>query len=302
MDGLKIFTEEIGEVESLPRDKVLDHLTQCAPDLKTEYLEHIIHRWSDKLPQFHNTLVLIYKEQIETKLETYVTSLKGRPRAKAGEEPDGLGFLRSKLLNFLQSSMHYKPENLISKFPANDLFEERALLLGRLGKHEVALAIYAHILKDPKMAEDYCKRIYDPENEENKEVYLHLIRVYLHPPSLKSLGINLPDKQSEDTEPTRDIITAMSILASYHEKIDTAKVMGMLPDDTKIQDIRSFLTTVLEENLVVKRRVHISRSLLLAEHLQVQKTRIKECSPHFTIDDQTLCTYCKKKLGTRFVH
>jgi hypothetical protein len=38
MDGLKIFTEEIGEVESLPRDKVLDHLTQCAPDLKTEYL------------------------------------------------------------------------------------------------------------------------------------------------------------------------------------------------------------------------------------------------------------------------
>jgi hypothetical protein len=225
MDGLKIFTEEIGEVESLPRDKVLDHLTQCAPDLKTEYLEHIIHRWSDKLPQFHNTLVLIYKEQIETKLETYVTSLKGRPRAKAGEEPDGLGFLRSKLLNFLQSSMHYKPENLISKFPANDLFEERALLLGRLGKHEVALAIYAHILKDPKMAEDYCKRIYDPENEENKEVYLHLIRVYLHPPSLKSLGINLPDKQSEDTEPTRDIITAMSILASYHEKIDTAKVI-----------------------------------------------------------------------------
>lgn len=51
-----------------------------------------------------------------------------------------------------------------------DLFEERALLLGRLGRHDVALAMYAHILRDPKMAEDYCRKMYDPEKEENKEV------------------------------------------------------------------------------------------------------------------------------------
>ena len=127
----------------------------------------------------------------------------GRPRAKAGEEPDELGLLRSKLLNFLQSSQYYEPEALISNFPPDgeqyhvkfksnhvtfmcllyymvllilcrilfiDLFEERALLLGHLGQHDVALAIYAHVLHDPKLAEDYCHRIYDPENEENKEV------------------------------------------------------------------------------------------------------------------------------------
>ena len=35
-----------------------------------------------------------------------------------------------------------------------DLFEERALLLSRLGRHELALAIYAHVLKDPGMAEE----------------------------------------------------------------------------------------------------------------------------------------------------
>ena len=29
-------------------------------------------------------------------------------------------------------------------------FEERALLLSRLGRHEVALAIYAHVLKNQK--------------------------------------------------------------------------------------------------------------------------------------------------------
>ena len=42
----------------------------------------------------------------------------------------------------------------------SDLFEERALLLCRLGRHEVALAIYAHVMKEPEMAEElvqqYC--------------------------------------------------------------------------------------------------------------------------------------------------
>ena len=51
-----------------------------------------------------------------------------------------------------------------------DLFEEKALLLGRLGRHDVALALYAHVLKDPKMAEEYCRRTYDPE--ENREVHV----------------------------------------------------------------------------------------------------------------------------------
>lgn len=39
-------------------------------------------------------------------------------------------------------------------FPTG-LLEERALLLGRMGKHEQALFIYVHILKDTKMAEEY---------------------------------------------------------------------------------------------------------------------------------------------------
>ena len=47
------------------------------------------------------------------------------------------------------------------------------------------------------------------------------------------------------------------------------QVMGMLPPDTPIQDIRNFLTTVLEENMIHKRKNHVLRCLLLTEHLQV---------------------------------
>ena len=45
----------------------------------------------------------------------------GRPRAKAGSEPGELGFMRSKLLNFLESSKYYRPEDLISKFPESGM-------------------------------------------------------------------------------------------------------------------------------------------------------------------------------------
>jgi len=33
-------------------------------------------------------------------------------------------------------------------------YHERALLLGRVGRHEEALAIYIHILHDAKLAEE----------------------------------------------------------------------------------------------------------------------------------------------------
>ena len=44
--------------------------------------------------------------------------------------------------------------------------------------------------------------------------------MYLYPPSLVELGI----KEQGHPQPVRDINTAMSVLAAYHDKIDTAKV------------------------------------------------------------------------------
>lgn len=49
----------------------------------------------------------------------------------------------------------YNPSHKLRSLSSfSDLFEERALLLSRLGRHEVALAIYAHVLKEPEMAEE----------------------------------------------------------------------------------------------------------------------------------------------------
>ena len=49
-------------------------------------------------------------------------------------------------------------------------FEERAILLGRLGRHEQALTIYVHILRDPDKALEYCRQHYSSERPADSRV------------------------------------------------------------------------------------------------------------------------------------
>lgn len=63
-DGLKIFTEDIQEVENLPRAEVLDHILKNHKGLAIPYLEHVINVWDEKRPMFHNILIKQYREGI----------------------------------------------------------------------------------------------------------------------------------------------------------------------------------------------------------------------------------------------
>lgn len=63
-DGLKIFTEDIHEVENLPRPEVLDYLLKNHMSLSVPYLEHIINVWDETKPMFHNYLIKQYRNGI----------------------------------------------------------------------------------------------------------------------------------------------------------------------------------------------------------------------------------------------
>ena len=58
-----------------------------------------------------------------------------------------------------------------------DLYEERALILSKLGEHEKALTIYAHRLGDIQMAQEYCERLYNSADPATRHVYLDLLKV-----------------------------------------------------------------------------------------------------------------------------
>lgn len=90
--------------------------------------------------------------------------------------------IRSQLLEFLNKSNKYTPEKVLKQFPTNDLIEERAIILGKLAKHEHVLAIYIQILGDIGKAVEYCENVYKLDNK-NTDIYVLLIRTLLIPPT-----------------------------------------------------------------------------------------------------------------------
>lgn len=71
------------EVETLPRDKVLNFLTEGFRDLAIPYLEHIIYMWDEKGPAFHNVLIQLYLEKVQTLMKEYLNSLpEGKSKRK----------------------------------------------------------------------------------------------------------------------------------------------------------------------------------------------------------------------------
>lgn len=293
-DGLKIFTEDLTEVETLPRDQVLNFLKEGFKELAIPYLEHIVHMWDETRPEFHNVLIQLYLEKVQALMKAYLNTLpEGVPAVAAGKEKGELGEFRNKLLSFLDVSSSYEPERLISDFPFDGLLEERALLLGRMGKHEQALFIYVHILKDTRMAEEYCHGHYDPATNGNKDVYLSLLRMYLSPPDVHFLG---PIKM-ELCEPQANLQAALNVLQLHHSKLNTTKAINLLPANTQIREIQVFLESVLEEKAGRKRFDQVLKSLLQAEFLRVQEERIFHQQVKCVITDEKTCRVCKKKIG-----
>ncbi|KAJ8340928.1 hypothetical protein SKAU_G00332190 [Synaphobranchus kaupii] len=264
-DGLKIFTEDLTEVETLPRDKVLN------------FLEGGLQGNGRAVPGAHYPRVGRDGSPNST---TYLNSLpEGEPPVAAGKEEGELGEFRNKLLSFLEISSSYEPARLISDFPFDGLLEERALLLGRMGKHEQALFIYVHILKDTRMAEEYCHQHYDRETDGNKDVYLSLLRMYLSssgcPLSGGPLRWSFPSRRQIYRQPCRS--WSSTTASSTPPRVFSGERAG--GEGQK------------------KRFNQVLKSLLQAEFLRVQEERIFHQQVKCIITEEKTCRVCKKKIG-----
>lgn len=69
-------------METLPRDKVLNFLKEGFKELAIPYLEHIIHLWDETQPEFHNVLIQLYLEKVQSLMKVYLNSLpEGQTRS-----------------------------------------------------------------------------------------------------------------------------------------------------------------------------------------------------------------------------
>ncbi|CAO3612687.1 unnamed protein product [Cunninghamella echinulata] len=268
--GMDIFIDDLAEVESFPRDRVLQHLVSISDNLAIQYLEYIMNELHDKTPEFHNRLAIAYLDKIKSD--------------QVPEEEKKT--TRTKLLHFLIESTYYKAEKILSRLPFDDLFDERAILLSRIGQHDQALDIYVYKLKNYSMAEEYCTKIYREDPEKGGKMYLTLLRVYLQP----STGNGKP-KRKPLLEP------ALDLLAHHGSHVDASEVLSILPFHTPLQGLFPFFEKYLRESNRSINRDRIVKNLLKAEQFQVQEQLAYYQSRAIKITEERMCPQCNKRIG-----
>ncbi|KAI6042930.1 vacuolar sorting protein 39 domain 1-domain-containing protein [Pisolithus marmoratus] len=262
--GLQIFMSE--DVE-LPRPQVVDYLEKIDPHISARYIEYLIEEKHEDGGMFHDRLAELY-------LSITISAKKRGDKQKQNET-------YAKLLHFIDTTFHYHPPRLYGRL-SEDLYEARAILLGRMGRHEHALELYAYKLGNFLKAEEYCKRVYHPDTE-TSTIFLTLLKLYLRPVT-RDLPNLLPP--------------ALDLMRRQSHRLDPVETLQLLPPFVSAEEVQRFLRQALRMPLCdshIIREIHRARSEQVARTLMVlEANRIK-------VTDSRICPQCHKRLGTSVI-
>lgn len=199
--------------------------------------------------------------------------------------------IRDKLKDFLQKYNHLHAETVLKNFPENDLFEERAIILGKLKRHEKVLAIHVQILGDVKKAVDYCEEVYKSDSEAAKTVFIQLIEILLKPPTTPPyIGVELHPRCRDP-----NVEAVLDLLEQHATKLNPYSVLQILPNDIPIKRLQPFLETALHHSLERRRNNQVLKGLLYASNLQLQEQRMHVESRSVLVSEFSVCPVCTKK-------
>ncbi|KAE8540615.1 hypothetical protein D1P53_002978 [Cryptococcus gattii VGV] len=216
--ALTVFTADEPDILSLPRDKITAFLSTIDRGACEGYLEYVIWTCGEEGGGFHDKLAELYM------VDSRVHREKEEESEKAKEEERERENAYTKLLKFLNDSTHYRPYRLLNKLSGQaEMPEARAILLGRMGKHEEALKIYVYRLHDYTAAESYCVKAY----QSNNNVFLLLLQLYLRPP---------PSSPSKSKSGSTHLPPALSLISKHSSSLPASSVLDLLPPLVSISD------------------------------------------------------------------
>ncbi|VDO82858.1 unnamed protein product [Heligmosomoides polygyrus] len=290
--GLEIFTGEESDVaRNLDRQAVLVFLRSHCVAAVIPFLEHIIYKWDETRPKFHDALAEHYIIKIKLLHQDYVHAYCDDENiTRAGEEEGELGEMRRRLIKFLRFSLYFSPQAVLLQLSNCAFYEERALVLGRLKHHEQALTIYTSILNDFDAAEEYCQLYHDENDEANSQVYLQLFRAYVCPSDPMIAG--LLEKELPTPEP--DIRSAIKVLSRHASKIDTVYALKLIPPDTPLSTLWKALHAVLQTTHDDACAVSSIRLWVCFSH----EGRLRHVlSQRIVVGNASECSKCGKRIG-----
>ncbi|BGP49482.1 Vacuolar morphoproteinsis protein 6 [Rhodotorula kratochvilovae] len=265
--GLQIFVADLEEVETLPRHAVMAHLEKVGRDVCIRYLEHIIHELGEQGADFHEKLV-----------ELYLAAVQAPPSGR-----DGTAY--KKVLDLLESSTSYRPDRMLGRLPSEDMHEVRAILLGRLGRHEGALQIYVYQLEDHATAKQYCKRVYDSDEAMRPTIFHLLLRLYLRP------------------RPNHPLLftPALSLLSTQAARIDPIEAFDLLPPLVALGDIKVYLEKTLRKSNERAREAKMVKALGRSWLDQQEREVVDLEERRVKITEGRVCPVCHKRIGNSVI-
>ncbi|KAJ4967639.1 hypothetical protein NE237_014340 [Protea cynaroides] len=330
-------------------DLVNSYLKQNAPKMQATYLELMLSMNETAVSaNLQNELVLIYLSEV---LDWYVDLVAQQSWDEKAYSPT-----RKKLLSALESMSGYNPEALLKRLPADALYEEHAILLGKMNQHQLALSLYIHKLHVPKLAVAYCDRVYyevgqhNPSSKSYSNIYQTLLQIYLNPSratkefvsQLRNLAshqhagsqklgaakvrvsrtgkkiaeiegaddlrFNLSSTDSgrsdvDGDEPNQEVAPimlgeALDLLNRRWDRINGAQALKLLPKETKLQNLQTFLEPLLKKSSIGRRNCSVIKSLRHSENLQVKEELYKQRRTMVKITSDSMCSLCNKRIGT----
>lgn len=199
--------------------------------------------------------------------------------------------MREKLKDFLKKYNYLHAETVLKNFPENDLFEERAIILGKLKRHEKVLAIHVQIIGDVPKAVAYCVDVYNSDAEAAKTIFIQLIEILLKPPTTPPYtGVELHPRCLQP-----NVEAVLDLLDQHAIKLNPYAVLQILQNDIPLIRLRPFLETALHHSLERRRNNQVLKGLLYASNLQLQEQRMHAESRSVLISEFSVCPVCSKK-------
>ncbi|GAA5890028.1 hypothetical protein JCM6882_009206 [Rhodosporidiobolus microsporus] len=268
--GLQIFIADLEEVESLPRHTTMAHLEKIGRDVCIRYLEHIIHELGELGAEFHEKLIELYLAEV----------VQGKKATGARDEA-----VYRKLLDLLESSTSYRADRILGRLPSEDMHEVRAVLLGRLGRHEGALQIYVYQLEDHQTAEQYCMRVYNSDESMRSTIFHLLLRLYLRP------------------RPNHPLLfaPALSLLSTHAARIDPLEAFDLLPPLVAVSDIKVYLEKTLRRSGERRREALMVKGVEKAWMEEKEREVVKLEERRVKITEGRVCPVCSKRIGNSVI-
>jgi hypothetical protein len=149
--------------------------------------------------------------------------------------------------------------------------EARAILLGRIGKHEEALRIYIYRLQDYPSAESYCAKVYSTSPDPNG-IFLLLLKLYLRPTASDPVLLS----------------PALNLIAKHSTRLDANQVLDLLPPLVTMEEVKSFFVRTLRDGYAKRNEARVIRSLVASRKEEVERCLMGLQTKRVRVTDQRM--------------